>query len=163
MNIILEGPDNSGKTYLAKQLAEYFNLEYTHSGGPPKNVLLHCRAQNIKLSEGNKILDRCTPISEHVYGKNLSNFEFYLQDFSRKAIFIYCRPSIEHLLDKRNQSLSEHDNEETAAYTNEDYARFIAKYDEIFKTVPHIFYNWTIEHTQQESIYDRIIESSMAE
>ena len=38
MIIILEGPDGSGKTTLAKTLAQVHNLEYHHEGPPPTHI-----------------------------------------------------------------------------------------------------------------------------
>lgn len=70
--IIVEGPDGSGKTTLAKRLAERFDLEYTrYSGlssktGPDEAIELWWR-QELREDADRKIYDRCFYISERIY------------------------------------------------------------------------------------------------
>jgi GTPase SAR1 family protein len=67
--IILEGPDGSGKTTLARRLCEDLTLEYHHEGVPPAEVppLVHYG----RVLEGwrgrNVVLDRLA-LGERVYG-----------------------------------------------------------------------------------------------
>lgn len=69
MLIVIEGPDGSGKTTLAKQLAERFGLTYHHEGPPPKDIpaLEHYGAVLENLRQEKVVFDRFA-LGERVYG-----------------------------------------------------------------------------------------------
>lgn len=74
MILILEGPDGAGKTYLARQLIQRFNLEYRHEGPPPvtardgPDALLRHYGLQLDAARGqNVVFDRLF-LGETIYG-----------------------------------------------------------------------------------------------
>lgn len=69
MLIVLEGPDGSGKSYLADQLRREFDLEYHHEGPPPQDVpiLEYYTSILLRLVPTNTVIDRFA-LGERVYG-----------------------------------------------------------------------------------------------
>ena len=74
MKILLEGPDGSGKTTLAKILCETFKMEYLHfkheSDDDYYDDLLNSTDEYLRNSTHNILVDRFIP-SEIVYGNVL--------------------------------------------------------------------------------------------
>lgn len=69
MIIILEGPDGAGKTTLAKQLAEAFQLRIHHEGPPPKNVsVLQHYGRILDAARGQNVVFDRLYVGERVYG-----------------------------------------------------------------------------------------------
>lgn len=103
MQIILEGPDNSGKTTLAKHLGETLGIPVKHSGGPskfPGEVNSRTQAFNEANSWG--IFDRHPAISQNMYVEALSQLqgekkgelvrpEHVEAFYNLKPLIIYCR------------------------------------------------------------------------
>jgi Cdc6-like AAA superfamily ATPase len=86
-NLMVEGADGSGKSTIAKKLAEKLNLTVYHAGGPIETVVeLHERINN-QLTQNYRIVDRCSVFSEPVYGMCLRgkslldarNFDHYVK------------------------------------------------------------------------------------
>jgi cellulose biosynthesis protein BcsQ len=111
MLIIIEGMDNTGKSTLAKQLAEDLQIDLRHSKG--KDIDMSDNLLDIywDSKKGHLITDRINLISEVVYGPILRNqnklektkkiwWEIY---DSLEIVIIYCRPSLGMIL----QSMSE--------------------------------------------------------
>lgn len=68
MAIILEGPDNSGKSTLAKVLSELTGWPIEHSGGPGKESDFQARLlRDIDLMQQKVIMDRSFIISDSIY------------------------------------------------------------------------------------------------
>ena len=105
MNIVIFGADNSGKTTLAKQIAEQYNLEYVRSIGPNKTAIEYGDFLFQKLNEeGDHVFDRFSIIEEDVNGKvlrNVSNIDKNYIDrslfFDKVDLFIYANPSIKDI------------------------------------------------------------------
>ena len=108
MIIIIEGPDGSGKTTLAKKLAKQTGYELIHMSNPKtaeeKNRMFHDYMDMIKHNR-NLILDRCW-YSEMVYGpimrgdSAISYPSMYVLEEAltkRGALLIYCTDSCEKL------------------------------------------------------------------
>lgn len=74
MKILIEGPDGSGKTTLAKTLREVFHAEYVHYEYEPNNDIYVQQVEDVlnlvKTSNENIIVDRFIP-SEIIYGSIL--------------------------------------------------------------------------------------------
>jgi hypothetical protein len=66
--LIVEGPDCSGKSFLAAALGRVMGVEVVHAGGPPVSRLEFVERLSRQLSSRGKILDRCAVVSERVYG-----------------------------------------------------------------------------------------------
>lgn len=95
MNIIIEGPDGSGKTTLAKTLLEYVPWSYVEPAGPPKSPGEMISRTMRYFRYKHKIIDRHPCISEPIYGaiRKQGSYmlpqlidEFYAQD----NLIIYC-------------------------------------------------------------------------
>ena len=73
MIVIIEGPDGAGKTTLAKQLMDKYNLSYHHEGPPPTDIhplkYYSDVLENI-AHKNNVVIDRFA-LGERVYGPPL--------------------------------------------------------------------------------------------
>lgn len=109
--IILEGPDNSGKSTLAAKLKRDTGLPVIHSVKPKEDmssiqVYHHCLNQ-VAPKDTLSILDRVTAISESIYGpicRGKSALGMYQKDalldiWQRPYTIIYCRPDDETILE----------------------------------------------------------------
>ena len=108
--IIVEGMDNSGKTTLAKHLAQKFGLEYLHSPSEYRNdpKLMIDWALKQMTSQKWAVYDRFSPISDRVYGPVLRGGTPYNDTMAGKSavkllktvphLIIYCRPGRERIL-----------------------------------------------------------------
>lgn len=96
MNIILEGPDNSGKTTLAGKLMK-MGIPYTFQPGegPPRSLEeINARATRY-LKMDDTIFDRHPCISEGIYGKHRPGYSWIHQDIldqfnAEDHLIIYC-------------------------------------------------------------------------
>ena len=69
MIVILEGPDGSGKTTLAKELQERFGLRYHHEGPPPANIPpLYHYARVLEDYRGSDVVIDRFALGERIYG-----------------------------------------------------------------------------------------------
>jgi len=91
-------------------------MEVHHSGGPPRSVSeIYQRTKNLSELYGKKILDRCVPISEYVYGplrgEALVSKEILFEMIGNLShegwILIYCRPSNKTLIEYAETQLEE--------------------------------------------------------
>lgn len=99
--IVVEGVDNTGKTTLAKFLAEQLGFVYMHNPGPPNEqtqpewVLF---IEDSLLDVENRVYDRHPIISEAVYGPILRDKDtlkgtgYIVRLVELNPIIIYCRP-----------------------------------------------------------------------
>lgn len=149
MGIIVEGPDNSGKTTLCNLLESKLHMPVFHAGGPVNTndlALKLCKEQTQFLHH-NVILDRITPISRQIYQNRFGDPD--LIDHLKRmmaipsCILIYCRPPNERLMDMKNHEIKAHDTPEHMAYVLENQHNFIEQYDRLMAGVPHIEYDWT--------------------
>ena len=95
MNIVVEGPDGSGKTTLARKIAQYTGLMYEAGRGPeqyPGEIIERAR-HYMKLDR--RVFDRHPIISQPIYNAYRENStkipddmaeEFYRQ----RPLLIYC-------------------------------------------------------------------------
>lgn len=99
MAIILEGPDNCGKSTLAKQLNEELGFIIVPSEGREKFPgEINARVKRYNEDYGdNVIFDRHPVVSQEMYRQVVKNSpieESLIDDFySQGHIFIYCRPN----------------------------------------------------------------------
>ena len=99
MNFILEGPDGSGKSYLANVLAENLNLSIRHFGAPTTKVEIaqqYHMYMDVADSIYNTILDRSW-YSDMVYGPIYrgaahitKDMMWRLENKLEDTILIYC-------------------------------------------------------------------------
>lgn len=159
--IILEGPDNSGKTTLAQKICREFNLPIHHSGGPSKNrddifrrhgeVMLHLEERRAI------VMDRAAIISDPIYRRIIRKGEsFFAQpDLERfrallRVPVIYCRPSTHHLMQvtKGHSMKAQHETAEHVAGVVEHQEEIVKAYDDFFSTFPHVRYDFEDEPGQ---------------
>ena len=152
--IIIEGPDNSGKTTLLNKLQVEHKLGYLvipHRGPVQRYHELYCNMEYIlnvviKRSSKRYILDRLPLISESIYGPLCRKRDIWVENFEDKIRFtkalitldpfiIYCRPPMENILDMKTHQVKEYDTEEHLAQVNRQKRNIVEAYD-------NYFYNW---------------------
>lgn len=102
--IIIEGPDGSGKTFTADAVSSAVNLQKYPTQGPPKSPSEIVKRIMHTMCLDDHVFDRFPLISEMVYGPILRNddtFSYMWLDrlIPDKYIVVYCRPSIETILE----------------------------------------------------------------
>lgn len=152
MSIVLEGPDNSGKTTLANALrSAVHDCKYVHAGGPPRDLKaeIDCMVEQHELValHWNVVLDRCTSISQSVYNPSVelepTRRAFRERLYSTKsALIVYCRPSTEWLLRTNDLTWREDEPDELKRKIVEGQHEFVERYDKIMRDVPHLTYNF---------------------
>ena len=154
MSIILEGPDNAGKTSLAEDLQRLNpNLHYFHSGSAPRDDEheVHCLQEQWHMaSKPNCIVDRITAISQQVY-KDGRLFEeklmMELQKYvlSDPIIIVYCRPSTDTLMQFDKFTWREGESEAYRQHVIANQHKYIERYDLLMQRTPHILYDFKDE------------------
>lgn len=155
MNIVLEGPDNAGKTTLAHALLRESNRgTYFHPGGKPADLHaeMACMTEQYErlASDGPTIVDRVTAISQQVYNADpeLDPIRQTQLDVLRalpNVVFIYCRPPNEVLMDVGNYTWRQDETEEHKQKIITRAHEWIDRYDTIMQRVPCLTYNWRDE------------------
>lgn len=153
MRVILEGPDNSGKTSLAHHLLKgVANLTYFHPGGAPdsdaaEDVCLTEQQARLEIMDS-LVLDRVTAISQRVYSPNIARDavrELALGKLLRLAdtVVIYCRPPNERLMDTASFTWRQEETEEHRQKIVTRQHEFVTRYDELMQRVPCVTYDYT--------------------
>lgn len=149
--IILEGPDNAGKTTLGKHLVAELGLELIHGGDAPKD-LAECwtRIDKIMDHPNPAIFDRVIQISEQIYGNVFRNTTFFdchkeISRLRRKhyPLIIYCRPDISKLLHLEEKDFRADEEKSHVKKVKENQQRIVNHYDDLFQHYIHIRYNYT--------------------
>lgn len=151
--IILEGPDHSGKSTLAAELAKNLGIPVTHPGGAPKTTSeeANCMMQQIELASHKIIHDRVTCISQPVYntmrgdGVNSDHYLPYIRQFEqhRSVVIIFCRPPLHTMLNMENHEVKAHETVEHVRMVEKTQRQLVAAYDGIMANIMHIKYDYT--------------------
>lgn len=151
MIIIVEGPDNAGKSTLCNKLSKDLGLPIVHPGGPPKDtisIISRCLEQDASFTLANYfsfIYDRVTCISDDAYNYNVNNHQglAYFRSSLRnaKVLVIYCRPSDDQLKDFSGQMKKDHKSAETAKHAVDNVDIIIARYDYIMNELSDLGVN----------------------
>lgn len=153
MLIILEGPDNSGKTTLANALRSNPSVDYWHPGGAPKSLEDEERdmqGQHFKAVmhwPEPLIMDRCTAISQQVYNADITRL-VPRDEAVRKllalpdVIVVYCRPSTDRLMRTDTYTWREGEDEAHKQKIITRAHEWINRYDNLMQTIPHISYDY---------------------
>lgn len=155
MRIILEGPDNAGKTTLANRIIDQvgdFTL-YHHPGGKPVGMAAEEQCvldQKEWLGHTRVIVDRVTPISQRVYNPHpehdVTRVARWWEMCDRfRPIVIYCRPSTDKLLRVQDLTWREGETEEHKQKIITNQHVFVERYDAIFAKIPHVHYDFEQE------------------
>lgn len=139
-NIILEGPDNSGKSTLAEYLSQHLQLPIQGSEGPPKYAgEIHDRlARYAKLR--NYIFDRHPVVSQAIYGAFREGSDKPTEDethefYGSRPLIIYCRAKT---LD--GHVLKDHDTPDHMKMVEANNQAIIGLYDAWAAEHAHIIY-----------------------
>lgn len=137
-SIILEGIDNTGKSYLAGKMSSYFKLPIQPSEGPPK----HPGEMNIRLRRyadrpQTMIFDRHPIISQPIYGILRTGSDPYAAEWKEwwqavrsQFVIVYCDPP------QAGRGMDGHtfhegaDTEEHVKLVDENYDQLLALYRE---------------------------------
>lgn len=180
--ILIEGPDNSGKTTLLNKLKKDLKLrEYKRPHGAPKTPedLLR-RAILVSFKEANKnyIMDRHPLIGEVIYGSILrgENKWDYLKDEYKvlnelfldhinkgKLFLIYCRPPTEVVLNLKTHVVKDYDTKEHLEALANNSEKILREYDKKIEPIANHVYNYTdtnqyqylINHIKGEYLNER--------
>lgn len=164
MIIILEGPDNGGKTTLAKFLSTQTGLRLHHSGGPPKDrsEILYRATELLKLE--NVIFDRFPVISDRIYSKLLRGEDFFanttfpIRLAQQRPFIIYCRPPMEVLLKLDGHEVKEHETQEHVEAMKKKALDIVIAYDQAMKAWDPLYYDYTIDHSAVDEMLIRYIQ-----
>lgn len=137
MNIIIEGPDGAGKTFLANQLAQQLNLQITHFVAPTGDIPQFEMYRDFMIDAQNMILDRAW-YSDMVYGPIFRNKVEIRADAMRElergaedTIVIYCtgpKKAMWHAAKERG---------ETFVKDYGQYKEICRRYDEVMLQMYH--------------------------
>lgn len=141
MNVIVEGPDNTGKSTLIKSIREQMpQLTFIPGGGPEKYPgEINDRVNKLLYLE-NSLFDRHPCVSQMIYGRfrsPASPVEYRLLDefYATKPIFIYCFGAV--TLDG-HEVKGEHDTPEhlaMVAQNNQEIHRLYSEWAERYATI----------------------------
>lgn len=152
MLTIVEGPDNSGKTTLARRLAKDLEMLYMWRGFKPKDKteLILFETMLIPLAkEYNVICDRWPAISDAIYGPIIRKQTVIEKDEVRLSYIpigstvIYCCPPLSVLMAPTEPQM-----EGVMAnikVIQNDYWKFMA-------TIKHYKYDWTDRNHSYEDV-----------
>lgn len=162
--IIIEGPDNAGKSTLAQQLSKAIGIPIHHSGGPALNdeEIIH-RAERI-FDTGNVrplLYDRVPFISDYVYrtvmqdkpspftDKNL--VDRYIRRMKKlHPVVILCWPPIPVMMALESHERSPHETEEHFNKVKDHQEQLIHSYSQLFVDIPHYKYDYTAPATEDQ-------------
>lgn len=153
MSLILEGPDNAGKTTLCKDLQKMCpDVQGWHAGGRPVNDEIPglLRKQFGMAMRDDMILDRVTAISEQVYRPGKLGDQEYASWLGMvveqvNCVIVYCKPPIDNLLNRESISFRDEEDEETRHRILDKLHEHVANYEAVMTKVPHVVYNYADE------------------
>lgn len=149
--IIFEGADASGKSTLARKVAEKSGRRLFLAGGAPKDFAEMWRMidQQTTALESGQLIDRVSSVSQQVYREGLwqnaaldSVIKNYVQD---GHLLVYCRPPNHVMLDPMKHVWKDYDTEDWKATVLAKQPTYIQRYDMLMAPLPCIVYDWTSE------------------
>lgn len=160
--IIIEGPDNAGKSTLAEKLSKSIGVAVHHSGGPAKNdeEILH-RAELVFDQTGPRIYDRVPFISDYVYRTVLKDkpspfldmnlVKRYLKRLKKiHPVIILCWPPVPVMMAMEGHQRSAHETEEHFNRVKDNQEQFIHLYNQLFLDIPHYKYDYTADPLEDQ-------------
>lgn len=165
MNIIVEGPDNAGKSTLIKFLESNLRRSVIHNTVDKDSAsVLAKQAKELSL-EGDVIYDRSAVVSEYIYCLVLQRTPVipvnisHVADLCDSAIMVFCLPPLEKVLVTTKDEMPGVVENLQALY--EQYDNLI---DELVMMGKQFFvYDWTMEEDGAEAALDYINERNLKE
>lgn len=169
MNIILEGPDNAGKTTFAETIRKYCGsvVNYYHPGGRPadENHEIGFMENQYKFLQKQQgiMMDRCTPISQQVYNPD-ERLDRIRADWLTKflatgVVIVYFRPSTDRLMRVQDFTWRPGESEDHKQKIIQNQHTFIQRYDKLMQIVPHVTYDF--EDSSSELVVSKVIGGFM--
>lgn len=136
--IIVEGPDNTGKSTLAKKIAKYFNMPYWHMTSGPglqeKDAMALYQRDALKnayhaVETANGIVFDRHWVSDHVYGNVLRDGpalpegEMLTLSIEHDFLYIFCDRQ-DHIIHDAHEANQDPDH----PYDREQYAQIVEEY-----------------------------------
>lgn len=149
--IIVEGPDNSGKSTLVTTLVKDLNIRLLQSkySGPPKTAKENYHktrdiiVKALEYPGPNTITDRLSLIGESIYGPICRGQDLWIPYFDKKMkmysilktinpFWIYCRPPKEVVLNMSSHQLKSYDTPEHLDEVSRNKSLILKAYDNYF-------------------------------
>ncbi len=169
--IIVEGPDNSGKTTLCEGLANTLEIKVKHSGGPCKEESDFRNRMAKIMIDSNVIYDRVPAISEVIYQPVVRAetdnwiFPIFKEYINRllelDPILIYCRPPNFVVMDLKDHKVKAHESVEHVDKVKENAFQIILAYDRLMSRLPCLTFDWTAVSPQYYSLLTNYCISQM--
>ena len=139
---IFEGPDGAGKSFTALEVSRAVDLPIHHAGAYPLTPGEMLRRIADQLLIRDKIIDRYSIISEHIYGPIIRNTQLVSEYWFTQIHLpvIYCRPSLNTILSVKLES-KPHKNKEHTDKVKEKIVKIVGAYDELMCKIPHVLFN----------------------
>lgn len=150
VTVVLEGPDNSGKTTLAQRLCKVARARYFHPGGAPADLQAEraCLIDQQQLvDERPVVIDRVTCISQQVYNPDpeldrVRDRHLAILAMNANVFIVYCRPSNEHLTDVANFTWRPEETEEHRQKIVQRAIEWVERYDRLMQRVACVHYDF---------------------
>lgn len=151
MNVVLEGPDGGGKSYLAEAIAEATGMRIQQGSGPPRRPgEIEQRLRDYDVME-DVVFDRHPAVSQPIYarlrGETMSPEFWGLVDrfYRSQSIIIYCRAE-----SPARHVVKPGENPEHIAAVHDRYPQLLSMYDEWAAKRAHLVYR--IEDNRLETV-----------
>ena len=150
MGLILEGPDASGKSTLARLISKESGVPLFLAGGEPKDdhQMWIMIADQRHAAMNGSIVDRVSSVSQQVYRDGLFMRDDLMEEaisLTKDSIIVYCRPPMDVLMDPNKHEWKDYDTDEWKQQILTNQAEYVKKYDLLMTKIPCIIYDWTAE------------------
>ena len=160
IKVVIFGPDNSGKTTLAKKLTEDGVFLYSHSPGPIPIEGMCKYIEHYLDNVRNVVFDRFPVVEEMVCGKILrgtDKFDSFREEansfLNRIDLFIFCNPGIEAITNWGTREQME-GIKENILNLHQGYCELFEKLKQNGKNV--LVYNWQESEEKNKKVIERI-------
>lgn len=152
MGLILEGPDASGKSTLARTISKESGMPLFLAGGKPKDdqEMWSMITDQRHAADAGSIVDRVSSISQQVYREGLflrSDLVDEAMALAQKSIIVYCRPPMDVLMDPNKHEWKSYDTPAWKAEILVNQGLYVRRYDLLMTKIPCIIYDWTAENS----------------
>lgn len=138
VQLVIEGPDNSGKSTLGLYIAQQLGWSVQESEGKPRSPTdLDERCDRYALMERTIFVRHpvvSNPIYYHVHGNDGPSMYHRLNFYQSKPLLIYCDPALRGL---KGHVIKEHDDPEFLAELEAKHAVILANYQ-----------RWALQHAR---------------